>query len=148
MSNEASSLIESLGNLRESDFDYSNMNARGDVNLDAICHAVTKLPDPSVIFPEFFRLMERLSEVELGTPGPLVHTMEQYSGRYETHLIDSIKRKPTELSVWMINRILNGNPENQDLWMSALKIAANHPLASESVKDSAVGFIQFQNENH
>ena len=147
MNNEASAIIEGLQKLGESDFDYTNRGAKGDARLDSICEAVIKLPDPTRIFPEFFRLMERLSEADLGAPGPLVHTMERHIGFYEALLMESIHRKPTYLSVWMVNRILNGNAANRDTWMNILRVAADHPLASEGVKDSALGFIQLQNEN-
>ena len=61
--------------------------------------------------------MERLDGVELGTPGPLVHTLETLRGGYEMLLAESVRRKPTLLSVWMVNRILNVNPPDAESWL-------------------------------
>jgi hypothetical protein len=65
-----------------------------------------------------FRTMERLDGVELGTPGPLVHTLETWRGGYEKLLAESARRKPTSLSVWMVNRILNVRPPDSDSWLA------------------------------
>src|SRR5439155_10043350 len=36
-----------------------------------------------------------LSVADLGSPGPLVHTLERMRGHYERELVESIKRRPT-----------------------------------------------------
>ena len=54
------------------------------------------------------RLIEKYPTMDFGSPGPLVHTIERFRGQYEQHLFDSLDRKPTALTVWMLNRILNG----------------------------------------
>jgi hypothetical protein len=64
--------------------------------------------------------MERLSDSDLESPGSLVHTMENYVGAYEDLLADSVSRKPTTLTVWMVNRILNGATKERDKWMEIL----------------------------
>ena len=53
------------------------------------------------------KLMERFPDVDFGSPGPLVHWLESYPGEYETILYDSIKRSPTSLTIWMLNRMIN-----------------------------------------
>jgi hypothetical protein len=55
--------------------------------------------DPGACAPVLFHTMERLDGVELGTPGPLVHTLETWSGGYEKQLVHSARRKPTPFSV-------------------------------------------------
>jgi hypothetical protein len=143
MSRDAASLVSELRSLTADDFDYMK-GATGPERLYALCEEVEALSDPTVIFPEFFALIERLSDSELGTPGPLVHTMEKHSGHYEQLLTDSLKRKPTDLTVWMVNRILNGEPADSAFWMDQLSIAAEHPSATPLAKDQALHFIEFQ----
>jgi hypothetical protein len=128
------------------DFDYMK-GASGPERLYALCQQIEALADPTATFPEFFALIERLSDSELGTPGPLVHTMEKHVGSYEQLLVASLKRKPADLTVWMANRILNGEPKDRDFWMGMLAAAAEHPSASELVREQALHFIEFQNKS-
>jgi hypothetical protein len=143
MPRDAASLVSDLRKFTADDFDYMK-GATGPERLYALCEEVEALSEPASVFPEFFALIERLSDSELGTPGPLVHTMEKHSGRYENLLEESLKRKPTDLSVWMVNRILNGEPEDPAFWMDQLSAAAEHPSATPLVKDQALHFIEFQ----
>ena len=93
-----------------------------------------------------FSVMERLPDADLGSPGPLVHTMERWRGGYENELVNSVRRCPSMLSVWMVNRILNSDlPDNtRRTYVSPLHYAATHPSASEDVRESAREFIEFQ----
>src|SRR5258706_1872315 len=55
------------------------------------------------------RFMEEHPGLDYGMPGPLVHFIEEfYLKGYEERLIESVARKPTMLTVWMLNRVLNG----------------------------------------
>src|SRR6185312_15617487 len=89
-----------------SDFDLNDVNSDGMERLEELTSAVRIMPSPERAVPEMFRVMERMPDVELGSPGPLVHTLEGIPG-YERHLADSVRRQPSLLSVWMVNRILN-----------------------------------------
>jgi len=51
---------------------------------------MVKLSAPESAIQEMFRLMERMPDAELGSPGPLVHTLEAILG-YETYLVDSLR---------------------------------------------------------
>ena len=133
-----------LNALTAEEFDYRTPAARGIERLDDICDAVLSLPAPSAAFPEFFRLMERLSDSDLGSPGSLVHTMEKHEGSYEDLLAASVSRKPTPLTVWMVNRILNGGTKDREKWMEILAVAVSHPAASEVAREQASRFIAFQ----
>src|SRR5437773_2057684 len=83
---------------------------------------------------ETHRVMERMPDTEMGAPGPLVHALERMSGRYENELVESIKRKPTPLAIWMVNGILNGtrSREQRQYYMDLLRFAVDHPAATES----------------
>jgi hypothetical protein len=144
MPRELADIVADLKALDGAAFDDMNTEARGAERLYALCQEVLTLAKPPLAFPEFFALIERCSESELGTPGPLVHTMESYVGTYEQLLVDSIKRKPTDLTVWMVNRILNGPDKEKKFWMDVLLFAAEHPNATALVKQQASHFIAIQ----
>jgi hypothetical protein len=146
MARDIPTLIEDLHALTESDFDYNLVQMDGPERLDAICDDVAALPRPADVFPEFFRLMERLAQSDLGSPGPLVHTMEKHIGLYEDFLEDSVKRKPTILSLWMVNRIANASRDDRGRWIALLRATTTHAEASEEAREQATGFLQHQNE--
>ena len=55
------------------------------------------------------RFMERNPSILYGMPGALVHFVERFYGQgYEQALIESIRRRPTPHTVWMLNRVING----------------------------------------
>src|SRR5215469_979883 len=58
------------------------------------------------------RFMEEHSSIEFGTPGALVHFVEKfYKKGYDEKLLESISRKPTLHTAWMLNRLINGAKE-------------------------------------
>jgi hypothetical protein len=79
------------------DFDYSDVEADGWGKLDRLCDEMRELSDAAACAPIMLRTMERLDNVELGTPGPLVHTLESWRGEYEALLAESVRRKPSPL---------------------------------------------------
>ncbi|HEY2154237.1 MAG TPA: hypothetical protein VGH33_01310 [Isosphaeraceae bacterium] len=126
------------------DFDSANPDTDGWERLAQLCGEMRAIGDFRAGVPALFRTMERLGDVELGTPGPLVHTLESWRGNYETFLADSVRRKPTTLSVWMVNRILNVKPPNAQGWLSLLRTVAENPVASEEAKAEASRFLKYQ----
>lgn len=143
MTHDIAILIAELRKFTADDFDDTK-GGTGPERLYTLCEEISALPNPVLAFPEFFTLIERLADSELGTPGPLVHTMEKHIGSYENLLAESVKRKPTDLSIWMVNRILNGPAKNKGFWIDVLTSATEHPLATELVRDQARDFIEFQ----
>lgn len=109
-----------------------------------LCQEVEDLEDPPQAFPAFFELMERLPNSDLGSPGELVHTMEQHIGSYEDLLEDSMRRLPTYLTVWMVNRILNVPSADRDRWLPLLRSVETHPTATEGIKSEARMFLERQ----
>jgi hypothetical protein len=58
--------------------------------------------------------MERYPEADLGSPGPLVHTIERIPiAQFGTFLRSSVERQPGQLNLWMVNRILNSQLTKQ-----------------------------------
>lgn len=55
------------------------------------------------------QFMERNPSIDYGSPGPLTHYMEKFYGKgYEEKLVESVNRHPTQQTVWLLNRIING----------------------------------------
>jgi hypothetical protein len=101
--------------------------------------------------PAMFALLERFPNVDFGSPGPIVHELEAIKdmrGRpaYLHHLRDSLGRRPTPLTVWMVNRVLNTDLPNgeRDSWLAELAAAYEHALASEETRRFVVDFLQHQ----
>jgi len=126
--------------LTAGDFD----DAYGRERLYRLCDEMRAANDVALCAPVMFRTMERLDAVELGTPGPLVHTLETWRGGYERFLVESIRRKPSPLAVWMVNRILNTKPADTGDWLALLRSVANYPAASSATKIQARGFVTYQ----
>jgi hypothetical protein len=71
-----------------------------------------ELPDKIRALPAMFCLMERCPEADLGTPGPLVRAIESLDiPQYLALLMESVRRRPMYLNLWMINRVLNATRE-------------------------------------
>ena len=138
-------IISGFRRLSPSDFDLNNVNSDGMERLYKLTDAVLKLSAPESAIPEMFSLMERMPDTELGSPGPLVHTLEAIPG-YEQYLIDSVRKKPSLLSVWMVNRILN-SPITRDrhfFWMTLLQESVDRPDLPKSVREDAEQFLTRQ----
>jgi hypothetical protein len=137
-------IVADFDALTARDFDYRNADARGLEWLDALCDEMREINDPATCGPVMFRTMERLDGADLGTPGAIVHTLETWCGGYEELLAQSVRRKPTSLSVWMVNRILNASPPDAESWMTLLQSIASNPAASEETKAEAKQLIEYQ----
>jgi hypothetical protein len=58
------------------------------------------------------KFMEAHPEWDYGLPGPFVHFVERfYRQGYEQALVESIGRRPTPHTVWMLNRVINGEKD-------------------------------------
>lgn len=138
-------IISGFRRLSPSDFDLSNVNSDGLERLHELTDAVLKLPAPELAIPEMFSLMERMPDTDLGSPGPLVHTLEVIPG-YEHYLVNSVRRTPSLLSVWMVNRILNSplTADRRLFWMTLLQEAVDRPDLLKSVREDAEQFLSRQ----
>jgi hypothetical protein len=67
---------------------------------------------------------------------------------YEDELESSIRRCPTPLAIWMVNRILNTalTPERRQHLLELLASVATHPNANDSARSEAKDFIEFQSK--
>lgn len=139
-------IIAGLRALQATDFDYKNIHARGWERLAELTDALMDVRHTTEkAIPELFGVMERLPDADLGSPGPLVHTLEALPG-YERELVHSIHRSPSLLSVWMVNRILNTDLQDdvRRSYIALLNDAACHPEAPMTVREDAQHFIELQ----
>jgi hypothetical protein len=72
--------------------------------------------------------IEEHPDLDLGSPGPIVHRLEQSSLEfYVPWLLASIDRKPTAHTLWMLNRVINGesNGPRKTSLIDAMRAVAN-----------------------
>ena len=103
--------------------------------------------EDSMLYIEWIlHFMEENPKIDYGMPGPLVHFMEKkYKKGYEKLLLESIKRKPTEHTVWMLNRILNDvNLEDRNVYMDVLKAIVKDSKYDEELRSLAKEFLEYQ----
>ena len=139
-------ILAGLAALKAEDFDCHTPGFDGNERLHELTEELMTLPQPERGVPALFDVMERMPEADLGSPGPLVHTLERMRGHYERELVESIKRRPSPTAIWMVNRILNATrvPEQRKFYMDLLRFAAEHPAAPESARHEAEHFIEYQ----
>jgi hypothetical protein len=113
--------------------------------LNELLDGFAALPGCERIAPALLALLERHPQADWGTPGPLVHALENLAG-YPQALAASLERQPTELTAWMANRLLNSKLPRDDraAWLKRLTVVTSHPKAAASVRDSAIRFLDFQ----
>ena len=107
---------------------------------------IIKEEDSMLYIEWILHFMEENPKIDYGMPGPLVHFMEKkYKKGYEKLLLESIKRKPTEHTVWMLNRILNDvNLEDRNVYMDVLKAIVKDSKYDEDLRSLAKEFLEYQ----
>ena len=114
--------------------------------LYCFADALEKLPNKREAVPAIFRFFEANSDKFLGSPGPLVHFLEEEND-YLIELEKSVLRKPTDFTVWIINRIINGaEPKDRERWFAIMATVISHSEADEEAIQSAKEFIEYQSE--
>src|SRR5205814_10377679 len=79
-------IIEGLAALNAEDFDYHTPGFDGHEQLHELTEELMALPQPERAIRALFDVMERMPDADLGSPGPLVHTLERMLGHYEREL--------------------------------------------------------------
>lgn len=86
-------------------------------------------------------LMERHPMDDFGMPGAIVDFVERfYKNGYEELLIESVKKRPTIHTVWMLNRVMNGS-ENKNDYLEIMKEVTERSDVEEAIKSSASKFM-------
>jgi len=56
--------------------------------------------------------MEEHPHIDFGSPGSVVHFIERFYGpSYKQSLLASLDRRPTQHTIWLLNRVLNSERE-------------------------------------
>ena len=116
-------------------------------SLDEILAGFRTVADPVRVMPAMFAVMERWPDANLGAPGPLVHAIESLGiATFEPTLVASVQRQPGRLNVWMVNRILNSNldEERRKRLLNVLLAVKDHPTASAATIAASQRFLAFQ----
>ena len=96
------------------------------------------------------RFMEDHPREDYGSPGPLVHFVERFHRQgYVGELLKSIQRKPTPHTVWMLNRLINGEKDDAEhaRLVDVLLHVQENPLADEATRKQASSFYSRINLN-
>ena len=134
-------IIDELNQLA---IDSSEDHARLD-RLDELMARLVENHDGQLACEAMLNVLERHPQVDFGTPGQLVHTLESYRGQYEGLLLTSLNRQPTAMTVWLLNRMINaatGTEKNQ--FVAHLHRLRTHPRADAEAQDAAEAFYRFQ----
>jgi len=89
--------------------------------------------------------MEQHPSIEFGTPGALVHFVEKfYRNGYEVKLLESISRRPTQHTAWMLNRMINGTkvPAEKQRLVAVMANAKLNPLADANALNHINLFLE------
>lgn len=111
-----------------------------------ITDELKKIPNSFLAIEPILQLIEKYPDADFGMPGPLVHFVELFSEKgYEEKLVESIKRCPTQHTVWMLNRVINGvEGEEKQYYLGVLKSILDFPELNENVRISVNEFISYQ----
>ncbi len=114
--------------------------------LGALTDEVRSSDEGQLAMEAMLRVIERNPDVDLGSPGPLVHTLETfYRKGYEKKLLESLARKPTDLTVWMLNRLVNGaEGQTKESYLDLLTEIAQNNAKDEAARNSAKHFLEYQ----
>lgn len=122
-------------------------------DLAARGHAITETwrslaVDGSAVRP-ILVFMEQHSNWDLGSPGPLVHFAEQFfSPVYVQELVASVGRKATAHTLWMLNRVINGetDSERRKQLINLMAQIASTPGVNPEVANEARDFAAFHEQ--
>ena len=91
------------------------------------------------------QFMEQHPNIDFGMPGSLVHFVEDFYGNgYEEKLVQSVQRKPTAHTVWMLNRVINGTktPDAKHRLRAIMEQAKLNPLADVDTIQAIDHFVE------
>jgi hypothetical protein len=107
-----------------------------------VCDSLEKAQDRFDAVEAILKLMEKHPDADFGTPGPLVHFVETFYKRgYEEKLLESLKRKPTPHTLWMLNRLINdANKKSKAKFVKVLDEVIARTDLDDETRQSATEF--------
>ena len=129
-------ILEIEGKIGEENFDseiegqIEDLKSIGNVDLDVI--------------DKLLHLFEKNLNFEFGSPGELTHYLESfYKHGYEEKLIESIQRIPTEHTLWMLHRIINGSSnQEKEIYLKILKSIYSDKSIDQKIRTIAKEFYE------
>ncbi len=96
---------------------------------------------------DVLELMEEYPLVEFGSPVPLTHFIEsfykEYKDQYEKQLKESLERNPTVHTVWLLNRVINGEQDEKKLeLMRILNSICKNDKIHKKIRNVAGNFLK------
>lgn len=132
-------LAEIVGDLERVQFVGDYMT-----RLYELSDELEQLPDGRRAIEPVFRFLEVNADKDLGAPGPLVHFIEAVPGHEEV-LLQSLRRTPTALTVWMLNRLVNVRAgEERNMLLGLMRGIAQDASAHRTAREAARDLLQYQ----
>jgi hypothetical protein len=125
------------------DFNYAGRN-----QLTQLCNELLETDEPIKAVHAILHIIERFPDDDFGTPGALVHTLEDIPG-YESYVLESVERQPAPLSVQMVSRMLNSasSRDEKHRLFRIIQAVLEKPTAPESAKEMAQMLIDYHQSN-
>lgn len=116
-------------------------------SLDELIGEACSANDQRFIKPLLGLLERNQNRDGYGVFWSIVHGLEEMGG-YETDLVASVLSKPHEMSVLMLNRMLNGHIQVIDgrPILDILKEVSANTDFPNTIREDAIGFIAYQRE--
>ena len=109
---------------------------------DEVKKAMLNLANPYELVEPILELIATNPTVDFGSPGELVHFVEQfYKKGYEDLLLASVLRQPTAHNIWMLHRCFNApNDPRHQAYQEVIETIRADALVSEEIKKSIDAF--------
>ena len=112
--------------------------------FDDLIEKISDLNLGSASIEPLLYFIEEYPLVDFGFPGVIVHYLERfYKQGYEEKLIDSLNRRPTRHTVFMLNRLINGTTHKEEYLLLMNDIIHRNDVEQE-IKDDVQEFLDFQ----
>ncbi len=115
-----------------------------------ILEKIDKVENSNYTVKPLIKIIQENPEFDFGNPGEIVFFIEKYDEeKYDKILVESLMEKPTEHTIFMMNRIINGALEEKkseyiELYM---KILCDNRINDE-LKKIIKEFLEFQKGNY
>lgn len=111
--------------------------------LNSLAEEIRDHPDGLHLVPSVLALYERFPDADFGVPGGLASAVETFYGEdYVSMVAGSIERKPTELTLFLAERVLNARDSLGLRMRQALLAAVNSPEASAELRNEALAILR------
>ena len=118
--------------------------------IGIILEKIDKVENSHYTVKSLIKIIQENPEFDFGNPGEIVFFLEKYDEeKYDRILVESVMEKPTEHTIFMMNRIINGASEEKkseyiELYM---KILCDNRINDE-LKNIIKEFLEFQKGNY